>query len=187
MFRWIQRYQFRGNIASRCRRSNRCGLRWRQETTPVTNPTVRFRVDFATFCCVGPGKIALLETIDRTGSLSQAARDLGMSYRRAWQLLSSLNTSFREPVVVTATGGRGGGGARITPFGRELINRYRAFEADAQARAARAFKRIAAKARRGARAAGAARVTRLGGRPGASRLKARLRSKRRYSEHPEVT
>jgi molybdate transport system regulatory protein len=49
---------------------------------PVTNPTVRFRVDFATRCCVGPGKIALLEAIHRSGSLSQAARDLGMSYRR---------------------------------------------------------------------------------------------------------
>ena len=155
----------------------------------MTNPTVRFRVDFATFCCVGPGKIALLETIDRTGSLSQAARDLGMSYRRAWQLLSSLNTSFREPVVVTATGGRGGGGARITPFGRELINRYRAFEADAQARAARAFKRIAAKARRGARGAGAAPATRLSGQPRlrAARLKVRLRSKQNLSEQQELT
>ena len=108
-------------------------------------------MDFATFCCVGPGKIALLETIDRTGSLSQAARDLGMSYRRGWQLLASLNTSFREPVVVTATGGRGGGGARVTPFGKELISRYRAFEDDAQSRAARAFSRIAAKARGRAR------------------------------------
>ena len=153
----------------------------------MTNPTVRLRVDFATLCRVGPGKIALLETIHRTGSLSQAARDLGMSYRRAWQLLSSLNTSFREPVVVTATGGRGGGGARVTPFGRELINRYRAFEDDAQARAARAFKRIAAKVRRGARGAGAAPVTRLGGRPVTARLKVRLRSKQKLSEQQELT
>jgi molybdate transport system regulatory protein len=153
----------------------------------VTNPTVRFRVDFATFCCVGPGKIALLETIDRTGSLSQAARDLGMSYRRGWQLLASLNTSFREPVVVTATGGRGGGGARVTPFGKELISRYRAFEDDAQARAARAFKGIAAKARRGGRGAGAAPVTRLGGRPGAARLKVRSRSRHKLSEQQELT
>jgi molybdate transport system regulatory protein len=153
----------------------------------VTNPTVRFRVDFATFCCVGPGKIALLETIDRTGSLSQAARVLGMSYRRGWQLLASLNTSFREPVVVTATGGRGGGGARVTPFGKELISRYRAFEDDAQARAARAFKGIAAKARRGARSARGVPVVRLGGRPGAARLKVRLRSRQRYSDEQEMT
>ncbi len=130
----------------------------------MTNPTVRFRVDFATLCCVGPGKIALLEAIHRTGSLSQAARELGMSYRRGWQLLSSLNASFRDPIVMTATGGRGGGGARVTPFGRELISRYRAFEDDAQARAVRTFKGIAKKARRGARGAAAAPVARLSGR-----------------------
>lgn len=152
----------------------------------MTNPTVRFRVDFATLCCVGPGKIALLEAIDRTGSLSQAARDLGMSYRRGWQLLASLNTSFREPVVVTATGGRGGGGARVTLFGRQLISRYRAFEDDAQGRAVRAFKGIAAKARSGARGAGAGSVTRLGGRPGV-RLKVRLRPKQKLSEQQELT
>jgi molybdate transport system regulatory protein len=153
----------------------------------VTKPTLRLRVDFATLCCVGPGKIALLEAIHRTGSLSQAARDLGMSYRRGWQLLWSLNTSFRIPVVVTATGGRGGGGARVTPFGRELIGCYRAFEHDAQTRAARAFKAIAAKARRGARSAQGAPVVRLGGRPGAPRVKVRLRSRQRSSEQQEVT
>jgi molybdate transport system regulatory protein len=123
---------------------------------------------------VGPGKIALLEAIQRTGSLSQAARDLGMSYRRGWQLLSSVNTSFRVPVVVTATGGRGGGGVRITPFGRKLIGCYRAFERDAHTRAVRAFRAIAGKARSGAR--GAAPVVRLGGRPGVPRLKVRSRA-----------
>ena len=153
----------------------------------MTNPTVRVRIDFATLCSVGPGKIALLEAIDRTGSLSQAARDLGMSYRRGWQLLWSLNTSFRRRSVVTAKGGRGGGGARVTPFGRELIRRYRAFERDAEARAVRAFKGIAAKARRRARSAQAVPVVRLGGRPGAALLKVRLRSRQRYREQREVT
>lgn len=153
----------------------------------MTNPTVRLRVDFATVCCVGPGKIALLEAIHRTGSLSQAARDLGMSYRRGWQLLSSLNASFREPIVITATGGRGGGGARVTTFGRELIHRYRAFEDDAQSRAARAFKGIAKKARGGSRDAGAAPVVRLSNRPGAASLKVRLRSRRKFGERQEMT
>jgi len=157
------------------------------EVSAVTNPTVRLRVDFATLCCVGPGKIALLEAIQRTGSLSQAARDLGMSYRRGWQLLSSVNTSFRVPVVVTATGGRGGGGVRVTPFGRKLIGCYRAFERDAHSRAVRAFRAIAGKARSGARGAGAAPVVRLGGRPGAPRLKVRSHSRRRGGEQPEVT
>lgn len=152
----------------------------------MTNPTVRLRVDFATLCCVGPGKIALLEAIQRTGSLSQAARDLGMSYRRGWQLLWSLNTSFRVPTVVTARGGRGGGGARVTPFGRELIRCYHTFERDAEARAVRAFKGIAEKARGGARNARAVPVVRLGGRAGAPSLKVRLRSRQRYSDEQEV-
>jgi molybdate transport system regulatory protein len=154
---------------------------------PVTNPTVRFRVDFATRCCVGPGKIALLEAIHRSGSLSQAARDLGMSYRRGWQLLASLNASFREPIVVTATGGRGGGGARVTLFGRELISRYRAFEDDAQTRAARAFKGIADKARREAHVARPAPRTRLGGRRAVGRLKVRSRPRQKLSQQQEVT
>ena len=153
----------------------------------MTNPTVRLRVDFATLCCVGPGKIALLEAIDRTGSLSQAARDLGMSYRRGWQLLWSLNTSFRVPTVITASGGRGGGGALVTPFGRELISCYRAFERDAEARAVRAFKGIAKKARGGARNARAVPVVRLGGRRVPARLKVRLRSRQRCTEEEEVS
>jgi molybdate transport system regulatory protein len=128
---------------------------------PVTRPVVRFRVDFAAPCSVGPGKIALLEGIDRTGSLSQAARELGMSYRRAWLLLASLNTAFREPVAVTATGGRGGGGAELTRFGQELVRLFRAFERDTQARALGAFKTIATKARKAQPGARAERVMRL--------------------------
>jgi molybdate transport system regulatory protein len=122
----------------------------------MSDTAIRFRVHFSNACAVGPGKIALLEGIRRSGSLSQAARDLGMSYRRAWLLLASLNASFREPAAVTATGGRGGGGARLTAFGRELIGRYRSFEEDAQARAVRTFKSIAGKARREANGTGSA-------------------------------
>jgi len=110
-------------------------------------PSVRFRLDFGVDEAVGPGKIALLEQIGRGGSLSQAARDLRMSYRRAWQLLDSVNTIFREPVVLTQKGGRGGGGATLTPFGRALIESYRAFDAEAQELAARAFAPLAARAR----------------------------------------
>jgi molybdate transport system regulatory protein len=113
----------------------------------VPSPVVRFRVDFTPPCRIGPGKIALLQEIDRTGSLSQAARDLGMSYRRAWLLLSSLNTSFRAPVAQTARGGSRGGGARLTDFGQTLIRTYLAFDEDTQMRAARAFRAIAGQAR----------------------------------------
>jgi len=110
-------------------------------------PAVRFRVDFGRAGAIGPGKIALLEHIGSAGSLSQAARELGMSYRRAWQLLESLNSSFHERVVLTAKGGRGGGGARLTPFGRLLIRSYRDFDAEVQQRAARSFRAIADRSR----------------------------------------
>jgi molybdate transport system regulatory protein len=113
----------------------------------VPSPLVRFRVDFTPPCHIGPGKIALLQEIGRTGSLSQAARDLGMSYRRAWLLLSSLNTSFRAPVARTSRGGNRGGGASLTDFGQALIRTYRAFDEDTQMRAARAFRTIAGQAR----------------------------------------
>ena len=108
--------------------------------------SVRLRVDFGATCAIGPGKIALLEAIGRTGSLSQAARDLAMSYRRAWLLLDSLNTSFARPVADMATGGRGGGGATLTPFGKTLSSVYRKFEADVGRRAATQFAAIVSEA-----------------------------------------
>ena len=82
---------------------------------------------------MGPGKARLVAAIDATGSISAAARAMGMSYRRAWQLVDALNESFSQPVVLTATGGRRGGGASVTPFGRQLIRRYRAMEDKASA------------------------------------------------------
>ncbi|MGA2708629.1 MAG: winged helix-turn-helix domain-containing protein [Steroidobacteraceae bacterium] len=100
-------------------------------------PVVRFRVDFAKGAYVGPGKIDLLEAIRDSGSLSQAARDLGMSYRRAWLLVDSLKQSFREPVTVATTGGKRGGGVRLTEFGRTLIDSYRDLERDIAKLAAR--------------------------------------------------
>jgi molybdate transport system regulatory protein len=72
---------------------------------------VRFRVDFGSGCSIGIGKIELLEGISRNGSLSEAARQMRMSYRRAWLLLADLNASFDQPVAQASTGGRGGGGA----------------------------------------------------------------------------
>ena len=108
----------------------------------MSKPAIRFRVDLGEEGAVGPGKIALLEHIGQGGSLSQAARELGMSYRRAWQLLDSLNHCFRERVAVTAKGGRRGGGATLTAFGRELIRTYREFDAEVQAHAARHFRAI---------------------------------------------
>ncbi|CAN0584811.1 unnamed protein product, partial [Laminaria digitata] len=82
---------------------------------------------------IGPGKAELLGLIDEPGSISAAAREMGMSYRRAWTLVETMNTSFREPLVAAATGGKGGGGATVTDFGREALKRYRAMEDKAAA------------------------------------------------------
>jgi molybdate transport system regulatory protein len=127
----------------------------------MTKAAIRFRVDLGREEAIGPGKIALLEQIERGGSLSQAARELGMSYRRAWQLLDSLNHSFRERVAVTAKGGRRGGGATLTAFGRELIRTYRDFDAEVQARAARHFRAIIQQAQRRTPARRSVTVVRL--------------------------
>lgn len=94
--------------------------------------TVRFRVDFGSRCSVGIGKIELLEAIERSGSLSQAARLLKMSYRRAWLLMADLNASFDQPVVDTATGGAHGGGTVLTPLGSRLVASYRKLESGLQ-------------------------------------------------------
>ncbi len=82
---------------------------------------------------MGPGKAELIARIGQTGSISAAARAMGMSYRRAWQLVEALNKAYREPVIATAIGGRRGGGARVTAFGRELVTRFRAMERKASA------------------------------------------------------
>jgi molybdate transport system regulatory protein len=105
----------------------------------MADPVVRFRIDFAEHSSIGPGKIRLLEAIRDSGSLSQGARDLGMSYRRAWLLVESLRQSFREPVTVANTGGKDGGGMLVTEFGDALIKSYRQLEQDLAALAARNF------------------------------------------------
>ena len=80
---------------------------------------------------IGPGKAALLESVRDTGSISAAARAMGMDYKRAWTLIDSLNRAFDRPVVERATGGAGGGGAVLTPFGADLLVRYRRLESGA--------------------------------------------------------
>lgn len=98
--------------------------------TPVGEPKVRFRlrVTRGEHVAVGPGKVELLEAVQRTGSITAAAKSLDMSYRRAWLLLDELNACLREPAVESAQGGAHGGGSRLTRAGQELVRLYRDIE-----------------------------------------------------------
>ena len=85
---------------------------------------MRVSIVFESGARIGPGKTKLLESIRDTGSISAAARKMGMSYKRAWLLLDSMNQAFTEAMVRAPPGGSGGGGATLTPFGAELLERY---------------------------------------------------------------
>lgn len=89
-------------------------------------PTLRILLGAA--IALGPGKVALLEAVDRTGSITGAAREMGMSYRRAWKLIEAMNGDFKSPLVVTNAGGSGGGGAKVTKEGFDALRRYRSME-----------------------------------------------------------
>jgi len=86
------------------------------------------RVDFGEHGALGPGKVRLMELISQHGSIASAGKAMGMSYRRAWLLVDAINQAFREPLIAKQTGGSGGGGARLTRLGREVVGRYRAIE-----------------------------------------------------------
>lgn len=100
------------------------------------NVKFRLRIYRDEGIAIGPGKVALVEAIAETGSISAAARRLGMSYRRAWLLVDELNRALRKPAVVGVVGGRHGGGATLTEEGEELVRRYRAIEVTARQAAA---------------------------------------------------
>ena len=81
---------------------------------------------------LGPGKVDLLEAIGRMGSISQAAREIKLSYRRAWDMVDTMNHCFKEPLVTSTTGGKGGGGAQLTPLGNKMILLFRSMESTAE-------------------------------------------------------
>lgn len=103
---------------------------------------LRMRVMAGDVIAIGPGKVALLEAIAVTGSLTGAAKHLGMSYRRAWVLLDELNRSLRTPAVASAKGGEGGGGSELTDCGRELVALYRLIEDGARLACAADIRRL---------------------------------------------
>lgn len=88
----------------------------------------RLRITMGKGLVLGPGKVDLLEAIDRQGSISGAGREMGMSYRRAWLLVDELNAMFEQPLVTAATGGAHGGGAKITDLGKAIADAYRRIE-----------------------------------------------------------
>jgi molybdate transport system regulatory protein len=94
-------------------------------------PSISLRIDLDDGSRIGPGKISLLENIDRHGSISAAGRAMDMSYKRAWDLVDEINRICRQAAVARQTGGKNGGGAALTPFGEALIERYRRIERDA--------------------------------------------------------
>jgi molybdate transport system regulatory protein len=92
------------------------------------SPVPRLRIVMSKGLILGPGKVDLLEAIERKGSISAAAREMDMSYRRAWLLVDALNQMFARPLVIAAPGGVHGGGAQITEFGKAVAAAYRRIE-----------------------------------------------------------
>ncbi|MCE9650345.1 MAG: winged helix-turn-helix domain-containing protein [Parvibaculum sp.] len=103
-----------------------------KKAEPLGDTRLTLRIDFPELGRLGPGKIRLLELVGEKGSISAAGRAMGMSYRRAWQLIDELNKTFRDNVVETQQGGVSGGGAVLTQSGRDVIRAYRAIEAKAR-------------------------------------------------------
>jgi len=107
------------------------------------------RIDLGEYGRIGPGKIILLEMITVHGSISAAGRAMGLPYRHAWELVEQLNATFKEPVVERKTGGKHGGGARLTEFGSELLATLRAVQRTAERATARHRHAIAAATKSG--------------------------------------
>jgi molybdate transport system regulatory protein len=100
------------------------------------------RLDFDKDRRLGPGKVALLEAIGKTGSISAAGREFGMAYRRAWMLTDEINRMFATPLVEARGGGKNGGGATLTDLGRSVVRHYRAAETKMRSSASREIRAL---------------------------------------------
>ena len=109
------------------------------ESSPLR---LRLRLNGSRGVVMGPGRADLLDYIAQTGSIAAAGRRMGMSYKRAWNLVESLNATFHHPLVETAKGGAAHGGAKLTPLGQELLAAFRVLEEASRTAGAAAFKRI---------------------------------------------
>jgi molybdate transport system regulatory protein len=118
------------------RRGNRAKALARGHQDEARQALLTIRIDFGACGNLGPGKVTLMELISQHGSISAAGKEMGMSYRRAWLLVDEINQIFRKPLVEKQMGGSGGGGAQLTAFGRDVVNRYRSIEVAAATAAA---------------------------------------------------
>jgi molybdate transport system regulatory protein len=101
-------------------------MKAKSRRAPSVQP--RFRILRGSDIALGPGKAELLGLIGRTGSINQAAKQMNMSYMRAWSLVQTMNRCFKEPLVLATHGGEGGGGAELTKTGRVVTVLYRRME-----------------------------------------------------------
>lgn len=90
----------------------------------MSDHLLKIRISSGHDIAMGPGKADLLEALDQCGSISSAAKHMGMSYRRAWELVDTMNKCFDQPLVISAVGGQHGGGAQLTEFGRLILKSY---------------------------------------------------------------
>ena len=123
---------------------NWCNVPTQMPPKTRNSPVARFRmrVTAGDVIAIGPGKIALLEAIGETGSLTSAAKSLDMSYRRAWMLLDELNNALKKPAVASVKGGQHGGGSELTDVGRQLVELYRRIDSTATRACAPDIKRL---------------------------------------------
>lgn len=103
---------------------------------------VVLRIDFDDDRYLGHGRIELLELIDEHGSIAKAAKAMGMSYKRAWYLAESINSTFREPLVTRHHGGKGGGSAELTALGKTVVSEYRTMETSVHKAFAKSLKKL---------------------------------------------
>ena len=125
-----------------------------QKPNARSQPRLSVRIDLGADDRIGPGKIELLESIHRCGSISAAGRAMQMSYKRAWDLVDEINRICRQAAVESQTGGKNGGGAVLTPFGRALVACYRKIERDAASAARKELQALRAAIARPKKGAG---------------------------------
>jgi len=131
-----------GKSRAKAKAAKAQGAKRGSATPHAERPFPRLRIMVRPGLVLGPGKVELLETIERTGSISAAGREMGMSYRRAWLLVSALNEMFGRTLVTTSPGGAGGGGAQVTEFGHAVADAYRRADERSNAAIREEFARI---------------------------------------------